>query len=106
MRRLSLENGPDDGVQATPVSAELMEHGGLESMDMSVDDVSTGYTAEASGSLREHHDLDEENGDVDMRAICASADHTSRTSDESGEANDQEELAVLMELEVSDKEVR
>lgn len=106
MRRLSLENGFEDGVQAIPVSTELMEHERLESMDVSVDDVSAGYAAEVSGSLREYRDLHEADGDVDMRATCTSSEHMSRTSDESGEANDQEELAVLMELEVSDREVR
>ncbi|OAX38802.1 SET domain-containing protein [Rhizopogon vinicolor AM-OR11-026] len=105
VRQLSLENVCEDGVQAIPVSTELMEHEEFESMEELVGNVSAGSVAEAPASLGKYRESNEEDGDADTRAIRTSAERTSGTSDVSGEISEQEEcLAVLMELEVSDRE--
>lgn len=106
VHRLSLQNEHEfDRVQAIPVSAELMEYEEHESLKI-VDNVSAENVAEAPASLSKYRDIDKEDGDVDSRAIPSSAQRTSGTSDVSGENEQEECLAVLMQLEVSDREVR
>jgi hypothetical protein len=101
---LPLDNEYEGGVQAIPVSAELMEHEELESLGVLADSVLAESVAEVPSALGKY--ADEENSDVDMRAILTTAERTSGASDVSGEVDDQEEcLAVLMQLEVSDGEV-
>jgi hypothetical protein len=106
VHRLPLDNEYEGGVQAISVSTELMEHEDLESLGVLADNVSAESVAEVPFALGKYREADEENSGVDMRAIRTTAERTSGASDVSGEVDDQEEcLAVLMQLEVSDGEV-
>lgn len=91
----------EDGyLEGIPVSAELMEHEELESLEMLVDDVSAESVEQAPVSVDERRDVDEEDAGVDMRGTRALAERTRSMSGDS----DQERLSVLMQLEASDGE--
>lgn len=100
-----LERIREDGyLEAIPVSADLMEHEELESLEMLVDDVSAESVEQALVSVDERRDVDEENTGVNMRGTRALTKRTrSKSTGVSGDS-DQERLSVLMQLEASDGE--
>ncbi|KAG1769297.1 hypothetical protein EV702DRAFT_701929 [Suillus placidus] len=96
----------EDGyLEGIPVSAELMEYE-LESLEMLVDDVSAESVEQAPASVDERRDVDEEDGDVDMKGTGALAERMKARSMSMGVSgdSDQECLSVLMQLEASDGE--
>jgi hypothetical protein len=99
--------GENECLEGIPVSAELMEHE-LESLEMLVDVVSAENVEQAPVSVDERCDVDEEDPGVDMRKTRALARRTKARSMSTGASgdSDQECLAVLMQLDASDGEVR
>ncbi|KAG1836128.1 hypothetical protein DFJ58DRAFT_190575 [Suillus subalutaceus] len=72
-----LESIREDGyLEGIPVSAELMEHEELESLEMLVDDVSAESVEQAPVSVDQCRDVDEEDAGVDMRGTRALAERT------------------------------
>jgi len=101
VRRLSLENRCKDVLQAIPVSTELVDY------EETVNTVPAENVTEAPVSRGKYRNVDEEDGDVDMSSIPSSGQRMSGISDMLVETSDQEEcLAVLMQLQVHDGEVR
>lgn len=93
-------------LETIPVSAESVENEELESLEMLVDDVSAENVEQALISVDESHDVDEEDGCVNMRGTRGLTERTKPRSMSMGMSgdSDQECLAVLMQLEASDGE--
>ncbi|KAG1884046.1 hypothetical protein F4604DRAFT_1734514 [Suillus subluteus] len=93
-----LESIREDGyLEGIPVSAELMEHEELESLEMLVDDVSAESVEQAPVSV-------DQTAGVDMRGTRGLAKRTRSMSTGASGDSDQERLSVLMQLETSDGE--
>lgn len=90
----------DGSLESIPVSAELMEE------EMLVDDVSAESVEKAPVSVTELRDVDDEDGDVDMRGTRASAGRKKARSMSMVVSADSDEecRSVLMQLEASDGE--
>ncbi|KAG2128684.1 hypothetical protein DEU56DRAFT_503856 [Suillus clintonianus] len=104
-----LENICEVGyLEDVPVSAELMEHEALESLEMMADDVSAGSVEQSPVSVEELRDVDEEHGASDMRRTRTLAEPARARSVSMGVSGDSDQdcFAVQMQLEASDGEVR
>lgn len=91
----------EDGyLESIPVSAELMEE------EMLVDDASAESVEKAPVSVTELRDVDDEDGNVDMRGTRASAGRKKARSMSMVVSADSDEecRSVLMQLEASDGE--